>query len=418
MTLIKTSMLSLIATFFKMLSGLVINKAISIYIGPSGLALMGQFQNFIQIVLSMAQGGINNGIVKYTAEHSYNDDELGNLFSTGLKISFLTSIIIALFLILFSYQFSIFVLDSDNYFYLFITLGCTIILFVINNLLLSILNGLKEIKTFIKINIIQSIYSLIFTSIFIISFGITGALLALATNQSVIFFISLYFIKKNNLLKINLFQKKFDKRTALNLLKFSEMTIVALIATPLSQFIIRKYITINIGLTEAGIWQGMSYISTTYLFIITTALGIYYLPRLSELMDISSLKKEIIKGYMIIIPMVIFIGCLIFGLKDIIIQLLFSKDFFPMRDFFIYQILGDIIKIMGWLLSYIMLAKAMTKYFIISEVIFFVSYTSLSILFINQSGTIGAIYAYITSYILYFFFVFFIINKKLRFITL
>ncbi|HGM9712029.1 O-antigen translocase [Proteus mirabilis] len=418
MTLIKTSMLSLIATFFKMLSGLVINKAISIYIGPSGLALMGQFQNFIQIVLSMAQGGINNGIVKYTAEHSYNDDELGNLFSTGLKISFLTSIIIALFLILFSYQFSIFVLDSDDYFYLFITLGCTIILFVINNLLLSILNGLKEIKTFIKINIIQSIYSLIFTSIFIISFGITGALLALATNQSVIFFISLYFIKKNNLLKINLFQKKFDKRTALNLLKFSEMAIVALIATPLSQFIIRKYITINIGLTEAGIWQGMSYISTTYLFIITTALGIYYLPRLSELMDISSLKKEIIKGYMIIIPMVIFIGCLIFGLKDIIIQLLFSKDFFPMRDFFIYQILGDIIKIMGWLLSYIMLAKAMTKYFIISEVIFFVSYTSLSILFINQSGTIGAIYAYITSYILYFFFVFFIINKKLRFITL
>lgn len=411
-------MLSLIATFFKMLSGLVINKAISIYIGPSGLALMGQFQNFIQIVLSMAQGGINNGIVKYTAEHSYNDDELGNLFSTGLKISFLTSIIIALFLILFSYQFSIFVLDSDNYFYLFITLGCTIILFVINNLLLSILNGLKEIKTFIKINIIQSIYSLIFTSIFIISFGITGALLALATNQSVIFFISLYFIKKNNLLKINLFQKKFDKRTALNLLKFSEMAIVALIATPLSQFIIRKYITINVGLTEAGIWQGMSYISTTYLFIITTALGIYYLPRLSELMDISSLKKEIIKGYMIIIPMVIFIGCLIFGLKDIIIQLLFSKDFFPMRDFFIYQILGDIIKIMGWLLSYIMLAKAMTKYFIISEVIFFVSYTSLSILFINQSGTIGAIYAYITSYILYFFFVFFIINKKLRFITL
>ncbi|MDL5167693.1 O-antigen translocase [Proteus faecis] len=418
MTLIKTSILSLIATFFKMLSGLVINKAISIYIGPSGLALMGQFQNFIQIVLSMAQGGINNGIVKYTAEHSYNDDELGNLFSTGLKISLLTSIIIALFLILFSYQFSIFVLDNDNYFYLFITLGCTIILFVINNLLLSILNGLKEIKTFIKINIIQSIYSLVFTSIFIISFGITGALLALATNQSVIFFISLYFIKKNNLLKFNLFQKKFDKKTALNLLKFSEMAIVALIATPLSQFIIRKYITINISLTEAGIWQGMSYISTTYLFIITTALGIYYLPRLSELMDISSLKKEIIKGYIIIIPMIIFIGSLIFGLKDIIIQLLFSKDFFPMRNFFIYQILGDIIKIMGWLLSYIMLAKAMTKYFIISEIIFFISYTSLSILFINQSGTIGAIYAYITSYILYFFFVFFIINKKLRFITL
>ncbi|HEK0788548.1 TPA: O-antigen translocase [Proteus mirabilis] len=418
MTLIKTSILSLIATFFKMLSGLVINKAISIYIGPSGLALMGQFQNFIQIALSMAQGGINNGIVKYTAEHAHKDHELSNLFSTGIKISFLTSIIIALFLILFSYQLSNFILDSKNYFYLFITLGFTITLFVINNFFLSILNGLKEIKTFIKINIIQSIYSLIFTSVFIIFFGMTGALLALATNQSVIFFVSLYLIKKNNLLKFNLFQEKFDKKTALNLLKFSEMAIVALIATPLSQFIIRKYITINVSLTEAGIWQGMSYISTTYLFIITTALGTYYLPKLSELMDISSLKKEIIKGYIVIIPMIIFIGILIFSSKDIIIQLLFSEEFLSMRNFFIYQILGDVIKIMGWLLSYIMLAKAMTKCFIFSEIIFFVSYTCLSILFINKFGTIGAIYAYIASYILYFFFVFFIINKKLKFIKL
>lgn len=50
MTLIKTSILSLIATFFKMLSGLVINKAVSVYIGPSGLALIGQFQTLLKLL--------------------------------------------------------------------------------------------------------------------------------------------------------------------------------------------------------------------------------------------------------------------------------------------------------------------------------------------------------------------------------
>ena len=43
--------------------------------------------------------------------------------------------------------------------------GFTIVLFVVNNLLLSILNGLKEIKTWVMINIIQSIYYHIMTLI-------------------------------------------------------------------------------------------------------------------------------------------------------------------------------------------------------------------------------------------------------------
>ncbi|MCV5857016.1 O-antigen flippase, partial [Escherichia coli] len=64
MTLVKTSLLSLIATFFKMLSGLVINKVVSVYIGPAGLAVIGQFQNFSQLVQIAAQGAINNGVVK------------------------------------------------------------------------------------------------------------------------------------------------------------------------------------------------------------------------------------------------------------------------------------------------------------------------------------------------------------------
>ncbi|HBC6705092.1 TPA: O-antigen flippase, partial [Proteus mirabilis] len=99
MTLIKTSILSLIATFFKMLSGLIINKAISVYIGPAGLAIIGQFQNFSQLVLIAAQGAINNGVVKYTAEYGKESKLLPILFSTALRISLITSISIGLLLI-------------------------------------------------------------------------------------------------------------------------------------------------------------------------------------------------------------------------------------------------------------------------------------------------------------------------------
>ncbi|TOJ53132.1 hypothetical protein CGI36_25090, partial [Vibrio parahaemolyticus] len=61
MNLLKTSMLSFLATGIKMLSGLVINKAVSVLIGPSGLALIGQLQNSQGLIRAFAQGGINSG---------------------------------------------------------------------------------------------------------------------------------------------------------------------------------------------------------------------------------------------------------------------------------------------------------------------------------------------------------------------
>ena len=68
MTLIKTSLLSFVATVVKLSSVLVINKAIALYVGPSGLAVLGQFQNMLQLAMTASQGAINAGVTKYTAE--------------------------------------------------------------------------------------------------------------------------------------------------------------------------------------------------------------------------------------------------------------------------------------------------------------------------------------------------------------
>ncbi|WP_247717482.1 polysaccharide biosynthesis C-terminal domain-containing protein [Morganella morganii] len=208
MTLIKTSILSLIATFFKMLSGLVINKAVAVYIGPAGLALIGQFQSFSQIALIAAQGAINNGIVKYSAEYENDKDKSKTLISSAIKITIITSIITGIILIVFSFNLSLMILNSVEYYKIFIIFGVSIIFFSINNLLLSILNGRGNIKLFIKINIIQSIYSLIFTSTLIYYFNLIGALAALATNQSIVCFISIYIIRKNKLIYFSDFRKK------------------------------------------------------------------------------------------------------------------------------------------------------------------------------------------------------------------
>ncbi|MEL6948786.1 MAG: DegT/DnrJ/EryC1/StrS family aminotransferase [Pseudomonadota bacterium] len=53
----------------KMLTLLGLNKILAIYVGPAGYAVLGQFQNAVQMITTLASGAINTGVTKYTAEY-------------------------------------------------------------------------------------------------------------------------------------------------------------------------------------------------------------------------------------------------------------------------------------------------------------------------------------------------------------
>lgn len=414
MTLFRTSILSFIATAIKMVSALVINKAVAVYIGPTGLALVGQFQNFSQLVMTAAKGAINNGVTKYVSEYGKDNERIPILFSTASKISLVSSVIVGAGIVFFSSFASEYFLKSEDYSYVFVIFGFTIVLFVINNLLLSILNGLKEIKTWVMINIIQSIYSLIFTTLLIVFLGLDGALIALVTNQSVIFLIVLCMLRKHQVIKLENFKSTFDTVEGKKLAGFAAMAITSAATVPVSHLIIRNYIGETLSWDDAGYWQAIWYISTMYLMVVTTTLSIYYLPKLSEITDKGELRKELLQGYKIIMPIVIVMSVVIFLSKDFIIWLFFTEDFAPMRKLFLWQLVGDGIKLSCFLLGYILIAKAMTKRFIVKEIIVSILFVILSIYFIDIFGLVGVVYGYVITYSVNYLILLVIYNSYMR----
>ncbi|NCB12410.1 MAG: O-antigen translocase [Erysipelotrichia bacterium] len=411
MTLIKTSVLTGISTIIKVISAFVINKVIAIYVGPSGLAIVGQLQNFMELIVTFSNGAITNGIVKYTAEYQ-TIEQKQKIFSSSIVISLVCSLIISIFLFGFSDYLSKLILKDVQYSSVFIVFGLTIFLFALNTVLMSILNGQKEIKKYILVNIASSIFSLFFTSFLIMQLNLMGALYALVVNQSVIFFVTLVFVVKSNWFKLEYFKQGLDKESLSKLSRYSLMAITSALTVPVSHLIIRNYIGENLGWDSAGYWQGIWYISTMYLMIITTSLGVYYLPRLSEIQDNNELKKEIFHGYKIIIPIVLMMSLMIFLLKEYIVLIAFSDKFMPMMELFAWQLIGDVIKIASWLLAYLMLAKAMTKVFIYTEIVFSTLFVLLSILFVNNFGLIGITYAFSLNYFLYLVVMIFIFRKR------
>lgn len=401
MKLIKTSFFSAIITFIRIASGFVAGKVIAMFTGPAGVALIGQFSNFITIVLTFANGAINTGVVKYTAEYENEEEKLKQLFSTSLKISIYCSAFIGIILLVGGSYFSYLMFGSSIYISPIRVLGITIILYSLNSLLISILNGKKEIKTYTVVNTTGSIVGLLFTIVLVFFLKLQGALYALVLTQSIVFFVTMFIVIKSHWFSWSYFNRLFDKKTALKLSQFSLMAIVSSLTGPVAQIILRNMLIAKLGIDSAGYWQGMMRISDGYLLLTTTSLATYYLPKLASVKTDKELRREIFQGYKIIVPTV-FVGCvMIFFLRFFIINILFTNAFSSMESLFFWQLVGDFFKIAAYIFAYMMLAKAMTKIFIITEVLFNISYILLGYICVHFFNLKGITIAFAINYLIY-----------------
>ena len=398
----KVFSLTAVSTLVRMLTGLISVKVVAVLIGPSGIALLGQLNNFASIVMILASGGINTGITKYIAEFKNDDFEVKKLLSSALKITIYCSLACGLLLVLLSGYLSEKIMLSAGYSYVFVIFGLTIILYALNNLIASILNGYKEFKLFVLVSIVGSIGGLIFTLLFVYFLGLKGALISAVTFQSVMFFISLFMIRNLAWVQKDYFKYKLDTISRNKYFKYSLMTLVTAATAPVAQLLLRGHVIANISTIEAGWWEAMNRISNMYLLVITTSFSVYYLPRLSELKENYEIKAEIFKAYKIIVPTLIVSFTILYFARFITIRILFSAEFLKMEKLFVWQLLGDFFKICSWLLAYLMIAKTMTKTFIFTEIFATVFYLLVAYILMNYTGVIGITQAYAINYFIYF----------------
>lgn len=401
MKLVRTTIFSAIITFIRIASGFVAGKAVAIFTGPAGVALVGAFTNFITIVLTFANGAINTGVVKYTSEYTDDEERLKQLFSTSLTISVCCSVIFGLVIAITAPYLSNWVFASNLYTSPVRVLGLTIILYSLNSLLISILNGKGQIKTYTIVNTLGSFIGLIFTVVLVFYYKIEGALYALVLSQSIVFFVTALMVIRSPWFSWGYFNKGFNRVLAIKLSHYSLMAVISALTVPLSQIILRNMVISKLGVDEAGYWQGLMRISDGYLMLITTSLSTYYLPKLSSLKTDFEIKNEVLNGYKIILPAV-FAGCLIIYLfRFFIIEILFTPTFSSMEALFFWQLIGDFFKMVAWILAYLMLAKSMTKMYIFTEIFFSASYIVFGYVFIHFFQVKGVVIAFAVNYFIY-----------------
>jgi PST family polysaccharide transporter len=154
-------------------------------------------------------------------------------------------------------------------------------------------------------------------------------------------------------------------------------------------------------------------LSGAYLMLVSTTLSVYYLPRLSELKTSTEIRREILAGYRVILPVAAVCALLVYLLRHFIIETLFSVAFLPMESLFFWQLVGDVLKIASWLFAFVMLGKSMTNIYITAEITFAIIFIGAANVFVAKFGLTGVVASYALSYLLYLILVAMVVNKKL-----
>lgn len=409
MSLLKTSLLNGIAVCVRMGTGLVLNKIFAIHLGPGGFAAIGQLQNFISMVTTFASGAVNTGVTKYTAEYHDQPDRREQLFRTAGTLTVAGSLVVGLLLIVFSGQMNRWLFGEKDYREVLVWLAICLLSISFNALLLAVLAGQKEVRRYVLANIASSLLGLVASGTLAWMLGLRGALIALSLGQAMALLATVFLCRGLNWCRWSAFWGKVDRPTVNNLSRFVVMALVAAILAPATQILIRSDLIGTSDAAYAGYWDAMNKISTMYLTLMTTTLSLYYLPRISEISDDSTLRVEIWNAFKLIFPATASISLVIYTLREPIVGVLFSRDFHPMAQLFGWQMVGDVIKISSWLLGYVLIGKAMMKLFIFTEVFFSATLYGLTYWFTREFGFTGVAMAYALNYALYFVAVYIIV---------
>ncbi|TGD58159.1 O-antigen translocase [Flavobacterium humi] len=401
-TLFKVTSLNGISVLVKIAIGLVTSKVLAVFIGPGGMALVGNLRNFLTSVESVSSLGFQNGIVKYVAENDKQEPGLKRIVSTLFISLLVVTLAIGCVLFFLAEYWNQKIFGSQlHYAYVFKITAVTLPFYIASLYLVAIINGLGKFTKVIYINILGNIIGLLVTLFFVWKLMVPGALLAIIITPSLLFFVSLYFISGEISLKQSLNFRIFDLGIFKNLSHYLIMAMVSGILGPLVLLMIRNHVIDTIGLKEAGFWEAVYRISTYYLLFVNTLLTVYYYPKLVVAKDHTETKSVIWDFYKNVLPLFAVGLLVVYCCRGLIIKILFSRDFEPVSDLFFWQLAGDFLKSVSWILALQFFAKKMTKAFIVTEILSLSIQLLSSFYFVNVFGVEGVVMAHAFTYFAY-----------------
>lgn len=349
---------------FNILIAAVRLKFVAVLLGPAGMGVAGLFNTASLTIQQFASLGLNLSIVKEIGAAKNDRERLGNVLTAIRPLLLLTALAGALICLIFPGILSSVTFGGVEYTGAFRILAAAVFFSIAGSGMMSVLQGLHEVKRLSKAGVIGSLVGL-FVGVPLYwlwgTSGIVPAMVALAFATFLWYLLSL--------------RKALDtRRTAwkseihLPILKGVLLMGIVLMSNDLfrslSNYIISIFVRILGGETEVGFYQSCNTMTSQYSAIVFTAMAMDYLPRLAGVAKDNIKMCEVVNRQMEVVGLLIApVVCAVIFLAPWVIELLQTKEFLVATPLLRWLALAVVVRALMYPLGYIVFAKDNKKLF-------------------------------------------------------
>lgn len=310
------------------LSHLLLRIVLGKELGPSGLGLYTLVFTIYMFGMLFAAFGIGDALTKYVAQYSDDERKIKEFVSSGVIGSLVSGSVMGIVLYLLSSTISIqFFHNSEMTELLKLTAFCFPFI-AMQKSVIGTLNGLRKMKLYAVVNIVQNISVMLVSIIFVLflDMGVKGAVIGFVTPTILIGVISLFFVRNH-----------FTTKQALIKIVLKEVSIfgfyvvlansIGIINTQIDSLLIGHFMSnSDVGYYAVAVMfmSGIALIPQATQRVTTTAIARYYAK--NEFESIRSLIKGTMKKTLLI-SMTITLVFAIFG--KTMIEIIFTEEFLP-----------------------------------------------------------------------------------------
>jgi O-antigen/teichoic acid export membrane protein len=395
------------------------NKIIATLLGPVGIGTLGFINNIVQALITLTSFDLSKTATREMALLSTHDKEkLNQTLQRHFEFALIVSIFSSCISVIFAKQLSLFGLNDESKAFWFYLLPIYFLFFLLTQTRLSILQGLRETKTFAFLQVLQVVLVGLSSILFYYFYALDGIIWALLAASVIHFMLSFIFTQKYFASFEWRFKSLFETfKDAKSMLYFGFVLSINAIVGQLCFLGIRAFLkTQENGIELIGFYEVSQVVLIKYLGMVFIAMAYDYYPKLTSLIEDKKSSNQLVNQQIeIAITFVLPAVILLYAFGPWVISVLYTKDFMGSFDILLFGLMALGLKAFTYPLGFVTLAHGDKSLFFKQEFFSDLLNIILSISLFYYFGLIGLGMAMFINYLFYGIFVYYHVSKKYDF---
>lgn len=376
-----------------MVLNVIKTKIFSFLLGPEGIGLIGLLTSLLDLVRSTSSLGLHVSGIRYIADRTVNGSQRQKereiyVFRQWVLLS---AVLGAVICFLCAAPLCRFVFESEDQAATVRILSICVFLTAISGGQAATLQAMKQVGALAMTNLTATFFTFLSTILIAYLYGMNGVIGIFLCTALFLCISGRYYLRQAYTPSVETrlaFREWF--RRGVPMVRLGLLTMLTGLATYGSLFLVKGYITRQSGLETAGVFQAAWQVSALYLGMLLNAMGTDLYPRLSEVnRDRKALSalvdSQLHLGILLVGPLL----AALLAFAPLAIRILYSDSFLDAVPLLRWLMLAFFLRSISWTMSYVLMAKAMSKPFLFIELLWYLIYLPLAWLLYPSKGIEG-----------------------------